>query len=439
MVERQAHSPVLERNGIVERSGNGLRRDIIPYSPILEREKKKNFIEIVLDRTEKKFEELPAEIAKTMIIVEDLKNSETGDKISTADKFRVAGYLFWEIEGKFDLVKTYLGENAGPKWESLLNEVWNRQELRQIRSLAVKERRFLDKIIQRSVVGNSPEGILEVYRGNIQYQRKKGKTDDEIFDDRENFLRTVNRYLKKDLRDRVLMKRREIKKGNITIKEGKTVEEISYEMGLSEGRTERIISALIFLGKIKPVQGAKKHSEQFKQFCLEVEKITLEHPEWRYQEIGNNLHTSIQRVRRARMILIEAGRLQNAKHIREPHRDQKTKEDERAIINLRKSNPGMSYREIAELLHLPFSRVAHYIKRGIDSGEIKRSYQLKNEELEPKLRKKIEEHLKQTPNKYFLFEPVSREIGASSETLKKIYKRLQSEFPDLKVISTVIF
>lgn len=418
MVERQAHSPV----GLVERGGNGhLRR--IEYSPVLEHEKKKNFIDIILERTGKGFDSLPPIVAKTILIVEDLKNAEDGNTISVADKFRITGYLFWEIDGKFDLVKTHLGENAGPKWESLLNEVWDRQELRDLRRVAVKERRFLDKFIGDSKVGKNPEGILEIYRGQIQYLRKKGKNDEEILSERESILTKTNRFLKKDLLGKVLVKKKDNKRGK----------EISYELMLPEDRRERIISALIYLKKIKPQGHTLEESARFNLNLKKVEEVSIEHPEWKYPEVAEYLGLTIPQVRVARMVLIEAKRLQSAKHAREIKRDIKARAEEQAVVDIRNSNTELTYKEIGKVLKMPESRVQYYVKRALDKGTIRNKKLIYREQLKDKVRKKMAAHMENSPNEIFFRKPLEKEFNTSHSTLAKLFSELSSEFPGIKL------
>lgn len=164
---------------------------------------------------------------------------------------------------------------------------------------------------------------------------------------------------------------------------GLSRERIIQETKEKPGTIELAISTLIFMDVIKPKPNKIKQSKQFKTFCLDVERVYLEHPDWDYEQVAKELTTTKPQVKMARMILMGAKRLQPIMGAKERHRTEENIENEQAIYSLRRTEPNLSQTQIAKRLGLSLGIVQHYIARGVSKGIIQRKRPLPERRSKP--------------------------------------------------------
>jgi polyhydroxyalkanoate synthesis regulator phasin len=265
---------------MIERLGSRLER--IPYSPVSEREQTNSIVQVTLMRSRKYLHQVPPEVVKTLAVTDQID-------IPIDDKFRIAGYLFWETEGNFDLVKTYLGESEGPKLDSLLEQVWERNELTSSYRRVEADLELLDSILGTSPLGLKPQGILLIVE-EIQEERGKGSSDADLLLKKRTILRRAKKRLEKaenDTAERELLggtgyqvvarehginrsklrsvRRRLFEEGRLdlgltelelAIKKlrdgGVSNIEISDRLGIPRKRASRIIGKLLLMGLVDP-------------------------------------------------------------------------------------------------------------------------------------------------------------------------------------------
>lgn len=444
MVERQAHTPEWIKHGPIERTTNGNGNGFHKTSETIfsSEQEGKILLNIVTEHTGVDASQLPMDVLRTLVTVDKLnyppkepKIPEVFTHLSINDKFKIAGHAFWQEGKNFELVKKYLGEDAGPKWEDILNHVWERNDLVAVYDDYEHQRKFIDEFTKTS----SGDNFLKILK-YIEVAESKGISHDTLLQNRDEVMEVLQPYLRirrrKNTDDITAEKNLYppfplITKVLVRRKKHRTVEQISKELNLSPARVKRINSALIYLEKIKPIKAKEKESEEFRVLLKKVEQLSNENPELQNEDFSRILNVSYPNIKYARMVLLEAGRVENLTKYKYLHRKPEIVAAEKKVIELRTKYPRMSYPRIAKKVGITEEQVQYYMKNGIDKGEIQKWKELRKDAVEKKLRQRIRKHLRENPKLPFALAPLQREFRTSHETLTLVFNRIASEYPKL--------
>lgn len=337
------------------------------------------------------------EVAKTAIVLDSFSN------LSLHEKRRLLAFRLWFLDGSFLRIKTYIGENKGPSLDSLVSSLWDIPGLDNRFEEVQEVMEVMDEL-----TGSSTDILRYIFIfKRFQNQEAKGLEDDEILERKKDIVRDRNREARREY-DYLKLKR-----------EGKADIEIAKSLGISSPVLKKIedglladgfiapfiplqarvalmrasdlsrkqiiketeektgtirltISTLIFMGLVQPKPNRQKASEELRMFCLEVERVYLEHPGWDYNQVAAELSTTKPQVQKARMILIGAERIAKITNSRENHRKEVDIRDEESIFLLRRNKPELSHAKIAKRLGVPKWRVGYFISKGVVNGSIAR-------------------------------------------------------------------
>ena len=224
-------------------------------------------------------DELPFEVGKELTAVDSVQAN-----LST--KIKLLAYRFWYQDGKFSLIKEYLGETEGPKLDDLTDSVMmDEADLAEL----YRKIDYLVEIADELM----PVGKRNIFRYKSIFEQVRravgaGFTPEEIMSEKDRILKnSINQAEQFRVKERIGIMRRA----------GVSDRGISEKLGINLVEVRKATFELISMREISPGIRTRGKNLEFEAFCDQVK--SLRSHSYTNVEIADELSCSVRKVNRA--------------------------------------------------------------------------------------------------------------------------------------------